>query len=59
MDLVSLLVIVIVFGVLFWLLQTIIPIAQPMKNIALAILGIIFILYLLDGVHLGHIRYLR
>jgi hypothetical protein len=44
--LINLLILVIVIGVVFWILQ-IMPIAQPWKNIALVIAAVIVLVYLL------------
>lgn len=49
MDLISLLILVIVFGLLYWAL-TLLPLPQPFRNIALVILILIFILVLLGMV---------
>lgn len=54
MDLISLLIVVIIFGVIFWLVQSVVPMPQPFKTAALVILALIFILYLLNGVGLIH-----
>lgn len=59
MDLISLLIIIVIFGVLFWVFQALIPIPQPFKNAALAVIVIFFLLYMLDGFHVGHLRYLK
>lgn len=44
-TLVTLLIIVLVLGLIFWILQML-PVAQPFKGIVLAIAGIIAIIYL-------------
>lgn len=56
MDLVSLLILVIVFGIFFYLIQTVIPMPPPFKTAALVILSLILVMYLLDGLHAGHFR---
>lgn len=53
MDLYTLLITLIVFGLAFYVIQSLLPIAQPFKNAALAVLVVILIVYLLGG-HLGH-----
>lgn len=50
MDLVGLLVLVLVFGLLFWLVQSVLPLPPPFKTVAIVILCIILILVLLDQV---------
>lgn len=52
MDLIQLLVLVIVMGLVFWLVQAFLPIPQPFKNIALAILVVIVCVWLLSAVGL-------
>ncbi len=59
MDLVSLLIVVIVFGLVAWLILSVIPMPGPFKTIALVILVIIMIAYLLDGHNLGHLRFIK
>lgn len=49
MSLVGLLVVVIIAGLLFWLVQTL-PIPQPWKNIALVIVVLIVIFWLLGAI---------
>jgi hypothetical protein len=49
MDLVGLLIAVLIFGLIYWL-WTLLPIPQPFKNVALAILIIIAIVWLLGGI---------
>jgi membrane protein YdbS with pleckstrin-like domain len=49
--LVTLLIILIVIGVL-WYIMGLLPIPQPIKNIALAIIGLIFVIWLL-GIAFG------
>lgn len=56
MDLVSLLGIVIVFGVLFWLIGSVIPMPQMFKTVATVILALILIACLIDGFRIGHIH---
>ena len=48
MDLISLLVLVIVIGLLLYLVQ-VLPIAQPMKNVAVVIVVVLAIVWLLSG----------
>ena len=52
--LISLLILIIVFGVIFWLVQNAIPMTPPFQKAATAVLAIIFILYLLGSLHAGH-----
>lgn len=59
MDLVSLLILVLVFGVLFWLVGSVIPMPQPFKTAATVILALILIIMLLNGLHLNHGIYLK
>jgi hypothetical protein len=47
--------VVIVFGLLFYAVQTLLPMPAPFKNVALLLLILIFIVYLLGGLHLGHL----
>jgi hypothetical protein len=58
MDLISLLIIVLVFGALFYIIG-LIPMPPPFKTASLIILALIFIVYLLGGIHIGHIGYIR
>lgn len=53
MDLVSLLILALVFGLIFYGIQSLLPLAPPFKNVALLILILIFVVYLLGGLHLG------
>lgn len=64
MDLISLLVTVLIVGLIVWLvvwIMNLLPIAQPFKNIALAIVGVIILIYLvslltgggLPNIHVG------
>lgn len=46
MDLITLLVVVIIIGILFYVLS-ILPIPQPFKNIAYCVLGLIAVVWLL------------
>jgi hypothetical protein len=50
MSLVSLLVMIIVLGIVVWLIQSVIPLPPPFKTIALCIVGVIAVLWLLQGV---------
>jgi uncharacterized membrane protein len=59
MDLVSLLIIVIVFGLLAYVIQSLLPMPAPFKNAAMAVLVLILIVYLLSGVHLGHTLFIK
>jgi len=59
MGLIDLLIVLIVFGVLFYILQNYIPMAQPFKTAVILVLAIIFVVYLLDGHHLGHLRWIK
>ena len=51
MDLISLLVLIIVFGLIYYVL-TLLPLPQPFKNIAVVVLVLILILILLGYVHI-------
>lgn len=53
MDLYSLLIVILVFGLLFYAIQTLLPMPAPFKNAALVVLILILVVYLLNGVHLG------
>ncbi len=57
MDLISLLVVLVVLGLVFWLIQSYLPIPAPFKNVILIILVIITCVWLLDwaGI-LGHVN---
>lgn len=44
--LVTLLVLVVIFGLLYWVIGML-PIPQPIKNIALAIVGVVLVIYLI------------
>jgi hypothetical protein len=46
--LVFLLILCLVFGIVYWIVG-LIPGPQPIKNIGLAIVGIIFVIYLLSA----------
>jgi len=46
-TLVHLLILVVILGVI-WYIVTVLPIAQPFKNIALIIIGAIVVLYLIS-----------
>jgi hypothetical protein len=54
--LISLLLACLVFGLIYWIISSLIPIPQPIKNIVLAIFGIIAIVWLLQttGIFGGH-----
>lgn len=54
MDLISLLIVIIVIGVIFYILQ-IIPIPNPWKTIAMVLVGLICIIYLLRMIGVVHI----
>jgi hypothetical protein len=65
MPLLTVLVVLIVVGVLLWLVQTYIPMAQPIKNIMIAVVVIAVVLWLLQvfglldavsAVHVGRVR---
>jgi len=59
MDLVSLLVLVLVCGLIYWLIAYVLPLPAPFKTVALVILVVIIILWLLGQVgYLGgaHLR---
>jgi hypothetical protein len=43
----SILVMIIIMGVIWWIV-TLLPFPEPFKNIALVIIGLIFLLYLLS-----------
>lgn len=60
MDLINLLLLVLIWGVIFWVVESVIPMAPPFKAAARIILAVILILFMLDSLHLGHTRfYLR
>lgn len=42
------LVLVVVFGVIIWLLQRVIPIPDPWRTVALVVVGLIFLLILIN-----------
>ncbi len=48
--LVTLLVLVLIFGVILYIIQAILPLDPALKNIAVLIVGVIFILWLLFAV---------
>jgi len=50
MDLVSLFVIIVVFGILFYLVQSVLPLPPPFRMAALVILCLILILVLLSSI---------
>ena len=57
MDLVSLLIVLIVFGVLFWLVSSVIPLQPPLlRTCAIIVLAIIFIAVLLGYVPMTHLH---
>jgi uncharacterized membrane protein len=58
MDLISLLIVLIVFGLLAYVVQSLLPMPAPFKNAALAVLVLILVIYLLGGLH-GHTLVLR
>lgn len=43
----SILIMVIVFGLVYWII-TLLPFPEPFKQIALVIIGVIFLIYLLS-----------
>lgn len=53
MDLITLLIALIVFGVIFYIVNNLLPIAQPFKNVALAVVCVILIVWLLSLVGVG------
>ena len=56
MDLMTLLIVIIIFGMAFWAIQSVIPMAPAFKTAAVVVLAIFFVIYLLDGWHNGHMR---
>jgi uncharacterized membrane protein len=46
MSLISILLVVAGFAVLFWVVQSVIPIPQPFRWIALAVIGVFLALFL-------------
>lgn len=54
MDLISLLIVIIIVGVIFYILQ-IMPIPSPWKTIAMVLVGLIVIIYLLRMIGMVHI----
>lgn len=58
-SLISLFVIVIVFGLLFYVVQSLLPLPAPFKNVALIILVLFLVIYLLDSFGAFHTLRLR
>ena len=52
MDLIQLIVILLVLGIVLWLLNTYLPIAQPIKTLITALIVLVFVLWLLQAVGL-------
>ena len=59
MDLINLLVFIIIFGLIFYAVQNLLPLPAPFRNAALLVVIVVFVLYLLGGLHLGHPLFLR
>lgn len=57
--LVQLLIVVLIFGVIQWFIQSVLKIAEPAKTVSLVILAVIFVLVLLHGYHSGHFLYYK
>ncbi len=53
MSLISLLIAIIVFGLIFYVVQTLLPLPQPWKNIALVVVCLIAIVVLLQFAGIG------
>jgi hypothetical protein len=49
MSLIGLLVLLVICAIVYWIVATLLPLPQPFKNIILAVLGIILIVYLLNS----------
>lgn len=56
MDLISLIVVLIVLGVIWWLVTTYIPMPAPMKTVITVIVVIALCLFLLNLFGIGHMR---
>lgn len=57
MDLIGLLILIIVFGILFWLVQSVLPLPPPFKTAAIVVLALFLILVLLDQIgYLGMVH---
>jgi uncharacterized membrane protein YqjE len=61
MDLVSLLIVVCILSIVAWVFFTYVPVPQPFKTIIMAVLALIFCVWLLQsfglgGFHVGRVR---
>jgi len=56
MDIVSLIVVLVVLGVIWWLVTTYIPMPAPMKTVITVIVVIALCLFLLNLFGIGHLR---
>lgn len=60
MDLIQLVVVLVVVGLILWLIQNYLPIAQPIKNVIVVLVVLIFILWLLGSIGLiGNVPVIR
>ena len=50
MSLVSILIALIVFGLIYWLITAVIPLPPPIRTAAIVVLVVIAIIWLLQGV---------
>lgn len=56
MDLISLIVVLIVAGLIVWLVNSYLPIAQPFKIAIVVLIVVVVCVYLLNAVGIGSVR---
>lgn len=54
MTIIDLLIVIIVFGLLFYMVQTLLPLPAPFRTVTQVVLMVLLIVWLLGGLHLGH-----
>jgi hypothetical protein len=56
MNIIQVLVVLVVVGLLLWLVQTYIPMAQPIRTVITVVVVLLVCLWLLSLFGIGHIR---
>ena len=56
MDLISLIVVLVVVGLVWWLITTYLPLPQPIKTVITVVFVLAVCLYLLSAVGIVHLR---
>ena len=59
MDIISLIVVLAVLGLVFWLVTTYIPMPQPVKTVITVLAVVIFCIFLLQWAGLTHLGFAR